>query len=91
MRDYLTNEGTLDSVQNALVETMREFWKLLDPDLNFTISIGFPSTMSAIDQAALRDDIGRQISTVTTQRTQAFTNRLFFERFDRELDFSRRG
>jgi hypothetical protein len=96
VRDWLIieramNESLLESrlsppAQARLVERMKAFYETLQLDFNFTINAEFPSSLSQEQIGAICMQIGEKAGMTATEKLQAFTNKLFFDRLTVEID-----
>ena len=95
VRDWLIIERSLrtelaalsipDGAQSRLIERMKVFWGVLDRfDFNFSIQVEFTGAGN-IDL----NTIGSQISAQAEERLHAFTNELFVDRLQREIEACR--
>jgi hypothetical protein len=89
MNEAFSRDRVSSSVQTRLVERMKSFYKLLELDFNFTINAKFPSVISQDQINAICSEIGENIGAVGSEKLQAFTHKLFFDRLEVEMDLCR--
>jgi hypothetical protein len=89
MAEKLSKHSISPVVQAGLIERMKAFYEILDTDLSF--SIDAPS-LGDVSQEQVRTfcfDIGEKIGPIMSERIYAFTQKLFIERLNREIDVCR--
>jgi hypothetical protein len=87
VRDWVAMERALnEALQNAqfssttrarIIEKMKSFYDVLEPDINFSITTPFPPGVSKDQVDAICSDLSKQARTIMSERLQAFTKRLF--------------
>lgn len=78
MRDAFATANIPEQVHKTVIERMKSFWNILDFDLNlsFDVNLSDPYLPQMTDN----------IRIVLKEQINAFTSRLFLERFMREID-----
>lgn len=86
LKQQLSGFGFPTSANNRLVQVMKDFFEILDPDFNFSIQAPFSGALSPDQRSSICADIGEQMGVLISERLQAFTQKLFFDRLHREID-----
>ncbi len=86
MKEALEKSAAPPTAQERIVQRMKAFYDLLDPDLNFSIPVQFPGTISNEETLAISTQVSERASSLISEKLQAFTNSLFIERLYREID-----
>lgn len=86
--DALKQAPVSASVEQRLVEKMKSFYQIMQRDFNFAIQpIEAPLPQAQLN--AICSDIGKKMSVALNEQIHAFTNEIFFERFNREVEVCR--
>lgn len=72
-------------VQQRLVDVMRSFYEALNLDFNFVMTAEFPPSLSSAQVSDLCSSISERVAQTSGELLQSFTNKLFFERLNREI------
>ena len=72
-------------VEDRLLGSMKSFWEILDPNLNFSLDISFPSYLRDADMLSIQDQFSSGVSRMSGEVLKSFTTRLFNERLVREI------
>jgi vacuolar-type H+-ATPase catalytic subunit A/Vma1 len=86
MNETLSSQSVSSAFHARLVERMKSFYETMQIDFNFTIDAAFPSTISRDQVTAICSEIGEKIGVASTEKLQAFTYKLFFDRLAVEVD-----
>jgi hypothetical protein len=89
MREEFRLLAMPESAQATLVGIMKSFHDLLDFQLNLSVDVSFPGTISRRQAAAVRSQIGEGLSAQCTEQLNGLKERLFVERLGREVDLAR--
>lgn len=89
MRSALSQTDFSQQAQARITERMKSFYETLDPNLTFSVRAEFPRFISTEGVSALCADISEKIGATISEGLKAFTNRLFIDRLDVEIDLCR--
>jgi len=89
IREGLSTTSIPLATQERLIEKLRKFHKILYPDFDFAISIEFPSSVSRDQSSAILAQIGEKVGSGNSEKMKAFTDHLWANRVETELDHCR--
>lgn len=89
MKVQLDGRRCPEAVQDRLIRSMEAFYKTLEVDMNFSINAELPTSIGHDLATEIRASIGSDIGKQTSEILQAFTNKLWVDRLNREIDFCR--
>jgi hypothetical protein len=64
---------------------MKEFYDILEPDLSFSFPFDFPPGVTAAQARLIATSVSEKVSALIQERLQAYTQKLFIDRLDREM------